>query len=85
VVAAGLRALVGDAAFIDHRCIYPGPYSVKGSSVSWESAPGGVEIHVFTMTDGSRHAVAIGCPGLAILPPGKPAATGPDCLVIALP
>jgi hypothetical protein len=85
VVTASLRSRFGDVAVIDHRCFFPGPYSVDGHPIAWESAPGGVEIHVVTLADGSRHAVTIGCPGLATLPPGKPADTGPDCLVIALP
>jgi hypothetical protein len=84
-VAAALRAIVGDTAFIDHRCFFPGPYAVDGRQIAWESAPGGVEIHAFTMADGSRHAVAIGCPGLATLPPGQQPALGSDCLVLSLP
>lgn len=85
VVATGLRAVVGDAVVIDHRCFYPGPYSVDGHPIAWESAPGGVEIHVFTLSDGSRHAVTIGCPGLATLRPGQPRGSGPDCIVMPLP
>jgi hypothetical protein len=85
VVANEFVSRFGTASFVDQSCYYPGPYAVDGNPVIWESTPGGVEIHVFTFGDGSRHAIVIGCPGLSTLQPGQPPVTGRDCLVQELP
>jgi hypothetical protein len=85
VVTDAFKTRFGDAAISDHRCYFPGPYAVDGHPVSWEATPGGVEIHVFTFTDGSRHAVTIGCPGLGTFHPAQPPGPGPKCLVMQLP
>jgi hypothetical protein len=85
VVANEFGRRFGSAPIADHTCYYPGPYAVDGNPVIWETTPGGMEIHVFTLGDGSRHAITIGCPGLSTPQPGQPPAVGPDCLVLQLP
>lgn len=76
---------LGPAQVVDDQCRYPGPMTVDGQPISWESTPGGIELHALTLTDGTRHVVALSCPARTPLPPGAPPAQGPRCLVIQLP
>ncbi len=84
-VDTDLRRLAGDQAAVSEDCWFPGPYSVDGHPIYWESTPGGIEVHVFRLQNGSRHAVSVSCPGLTELPPGQPDVPGPRCQVVALP
>jgi hypothetical protein len=76
---------LGAVEVVEDQCRYPGPMRVDGQAISWESTPGGIELHALTLSDGTRHVVALSCPARSPLPPGAPPAQGARCLVIQLP
>jgi len=79
------RGRFGNAPVVDGRCYAGGIYKLDDESIFLNATPGGLEIHVFTMADGSRHAIAISCPGLSPGHPGQPSPRGPLCNVASLP
>jgi hypothetical protein len=85
VLNTEIRRRLGDAAVIDHRCWYPGPYSVDGHQVMWATVAGGIELHVFTIADGTRYVIALSCPGTATLQPGQNPVPGLKCLIVQRP
>ena len=84
-LAREIAAKFGSAEIVDQRCFFPGHDEVDGNEVLWETAPGGVELHVLTFADSSRHVIPLGCPGRLPPFPGQPPVNGPRCLVIARP
>ncbi len=84
VIAEALTQRFGVAAAAEEGCYFPGDYTVNGGPMAWEGSPGGIELHVFLMADGTRRVVAISCYGLQDPQPGQPVPPS-DCQVVGLP